>query len=541
MRSDGALRRITGGMLIRMLADAVMTNLALAGALAVRLAVDVLRDGQASAFVTTLFWEYATRYVWNAPTLTALALIVYWFNGFYTYSRSYRGRYKALVITRAVSVCFLLFAALTYFLGDAVHWVELPRGALVMTYVFSLGMCLASRTWAFLWERVVQPEKTHLLRQRADGGRNVLVIGGAGYIGSALLPKLLDKGYRVRVLDLFLYGMEPVARVARHPQLELLQGDFRQVDKVVTAMQGMDAVIHLGAIVGDPACDLDERVTIDINLSATQMIAQVAKACGISKFIFASTCSVYGASDEVLDEHSEVKPISLYGETKLAAERGLRQMADRLFAPTIVRFATIYGFSGRTRFDLVINLLTAKAKTEGVITIHGGDQWRPFVHVDDAALAVLKVLQAPLSVVGNQIFNVGSNDQNFTITQIGELIRERVVGSQLVLDPNSPDKRNYRVSFTKINRDLGFTPAWTVEKGIDQVLEAIANGDVVDYRDPKYSNVKHLTESGAIEVIRVDDDWSRHLHVLRNGHGNGAPGPAAVTRPTAPPQPVASR
>lgn len=518
--SEGLRFRLTFGMLVRMIADAIMTNLALMGALALRFTLDLLTTGHASPELPIKFWQYVAAYTWNAPILTVLALVVFWMNGFYTYSRSYQGRYKALVIVRAVSVCYLLFAVLTYFLWDAVHWVELPRGALVLTYLLALGMCLASRTWTFLWERVVRPEKEKL-RLRGDQARHVLVIGGAGYIGSALVPKLLEKGYHVRVLDLFLYGTEPIASVVKHPRLELIRGDFRQVDKVVTAMQGMDAVIHLGAIVGDPACDLDERLTIEVNLSATQMIAQVAKACGISKFIFASTCSVYGAGDDILDEQSEVRPISLYGETKLAAERGLQQMADRTFTPTIVRFATIYGFSGRTRFDLVINLLTAKAKMEGVITIHGGDQWRPFVHVEDAALALLKVLEAPLSVVGNQIYNVGSNEQNYTISQIGEMIRDRVIGAKLIHDSHSNDKRNYRVSFTKIARELNFQPTWTVERGIDQVLEAITCGDVEDYRNPKYSNVKHLTESGAIEIIRIDDDWSRYLEVVRNGGKNG--------------------
>jgi nucleoside-diphosphate-sugar epimerase len=376
-------------------------------------------------------------------------------------------------------------------------------------------MCLASRTWTFLWEVVVRPERDSKRHLRKEGGKNVLVIGGAGYIGSALLPKLLNNGYRVRVLDMFLYGKEPIAGVVRHPRLELVKGDFRHVDKVVSAMRDMDAVIHLGAIVGDPACDIDEKVTLDVNLSATEMIAHVAKASGISRFIFASTCSVYGACDELLDEHSEVMPISLYGHTKLAAEHGLQHMADDSFTPTILRFATIYGLSGRTRFDLVVNLLAAKAKTEGVITVNGGDQWRPFVHVDDAALGVLKVLQSPLSLVGNQIFNVGSNEQNFTISQIGRLIGDRVVGAELIMDADSKDKRNYRVSFDKIHRMLSFTPAWTVEQGVDQVLEAIATGEVIDYRDPQYSNVKYLTQNGAIEIIRLDDDWSRHLHALR--------------------------
>jgi len=252
-------------------------------------------------------------------------------------------------------------------------------------------------------------------------------------------------------------------------------------------------------------------VTVAVNLSATQMIAQVAKASGIRRFIFASTCSVYGACDELLDERSEVEPISLYGHTKLAAENGLKSMADANFAPTLLRFATIYGLSGRTRFDLVINVLSAKAKAEGQITVHGGNQWRPFVHVDDAALGVFTALEAPLSVAGNQTFNVGSDEQNHTIGEIGQMVKDQVFTAELICEESNTDNRNYRVSFQKIHNLLGFTPVWTIEAGISQVLEAVASGEVQDYRDAKYSNVKFLSDSGAIELVRADDDWSKLL------------------------------
>ena len=157
--------------------------------------------------------------------------------------------------------------------------------------------------------------------------RRVLVIGGGGYIGSALLPKLLDAGYHVRLLDLLLYSTEPIQDVLSHPDLEVIQADFRQVDRVVEAMQDVDAVIHLGAIVGDPACALDEELTIEVNLMATRMIAEVAKGSGINRFIFASTCSVYGASDELLDEYSALNPVSLYARSKIASEQVLKNLA----------------------------------------------------------------------------------------------------------------------------------------------------------------------------------------------------------------------
>jgi nucleoside-diphosphate-sugar epimerase len=348
-----------------------------------------------------------------------------------------------------------------------------------------------------------------MLSGRRPAGRHILVIGGAGYIGSALLAKLLDKGHYVRLLDLMVFGDEPIRHLLKFKNLEVMRGDFRHVESVVEAMQGVDTVIHLGAIVGDPACSLDENLTIDVNLTATRMIGELAKAQGVERFVFASTCSVYGACDELLDERSVVRPISLYGQTKLASERVLFKMANDKFRPTVVRFATIYGLSGRTRFDLVVNLLTAKAKLEGKITVNGGAQWRPFVHVDDAAAAVARIIEVPRELVAGEIFNVGSNEQNFTITQIGQMVHEQVVSAELIVNEADTDRRNYRVNFNKLRNHLGFEPQWTVEAGIQQVLDAIANGDVQDYRDAKYSNVKFLTESADAAAVR--DNWARRL------------------------------
>jgi nucleoside-diphosphate-sugar epimerase len=362
--------------------------------------------------------------------------------------------------------------------------------------------------------------------------QNVLLIGGAGYIGSALLPMLLENGYHVRLLDLFLYGAEAIKDFLHHPRLEIMRADFRHVDKVVEATKNMDAVIHLGAIVGDPACALDEDLTIEVNLMATRMIAEVAKGSGVSRFIFASTCSVYGACDEALSEHSELKPVSLdehsklkpvsvgehselkpvslYARSKIASERVLLSLSDTNFAPTVLRFGTIYGLSGRTRFDLVVNLLTAKALVEGQITILGGEQWRPFVHVRDAALAVFKTLEAPFPLVKHETFNVGSNEQNYTIYQIGVMINQFVPAAQIVDQGADTDRRNYRVNFNKIRDILGFAPAWVVEEGVVQVIEAIKSGKIKDYRDPRYSNVKFLGNERASRLA-LQNGWAEEL------------------------------
>jgi nucleoside-diphosphate-sugar epimerase len=446
--------------------------------------------------------------------LTLICLLVFSLSGFYTPGRLYfytpgrlyRGRYKVVMVAEAVSVAYSLFAFVAYVTG----WGEdLRRGTLVYAWILSVILLVVARLWASIWSNLVRAE-TPKRRPDKETIRNVLVIGGGGYIGSALLPKLLDRGYRVRLLDLFIYGPEAIKDVLKHPRLEIVQADFRQVNRVVEAMWNMDAVIHLGAIVGDPACALNEDLTVEVNLMATKMIAEVAKGSGVRRFIFASTCSVYGASDEILDENSLLNPVSLYARSKIASERVLMDMADSDFAPTILRFGTIYGQSGRTRFDLVVNLLTAKALIDGQITISGGDQWRPFVHVDDAASAVFKTLAATSPRIRNQVFNVGSDEQNYTISQVGELIRAAIPTAELIDMGADGDRRNYRASFGKIQRELQFRPTWSVEEGIQQVKEAIESGRILDYRDPKYSNVKFLSDEMSYHLA-LQEGWALKL------------------------------
>ena len=504
----------TPGMAVRMFADAAILQFALVSALAMRLFVWVaFQDNSGGVDVGDMFRNYLSVYCNTAWPLTGICLGTFYLAGFYTYGRHYQGRYKVLVVSQAISLAFLLYGFLAFFFSAS---IIIPRVALVLAWLFSLLLLISARVWTSIWERIVRPESERRRRGVNIADRHVLVIGGAGYIGSALLPKLLERGYHVRLLDALMFGESPIAAVADHPNLDLIPGDFRHVENVVGAVRDVDAVIHLGAIVGDPACNLDEDLTIDVNLSATRMIAELAKSSGVERFIFASTCSVYGACDEMLDEHSLVKPVSLYGHTKLASEQVLLGMADDRFTPSIVRFATIYGLSGRTRFDLVVNLLTAKAKIDGEITVFGGDQWRPFVHVDDAAAAVAVILESPMPLIANQIFNVGSNDQNYTISEIGEMVHQRVVGSTITSSGNDGDVRNYRVDFSKIRNLLGFKPTWTIDQGIDQVLHAIATGEVTDYREVRYSNVAFLNQEGTSSMAR--DNWAREL--IRDLAGN---------------------
>jgi nucleoside-diphosphate-sugar epimerase len=499
--------------IVRMLADAVMVNLALVLSLAARLLWIIASENNASGIqYRTTFWHYESVYINNAWVLTLICFIVFTLSGFYTYGRFYRGRYKTLIVFQAVSLAYLIFGFLTYlaqsnFLGNLSQLLNFPRGALVLAWALSTAMMVAARGWATIWARIIRSETTRFKRHEGKSIQNVLVIGGAGYIGSALLPKLLEAGYNVRLLDLLIYGTEPIQEWLDHPRLEIIQADFRQVEKVVQAMHNMDAVVHLGGLVGDSACALDEQLTIDINLMATRMIAEVAKGSGIAHFIFASTCSVYGASDQMLDERSELRPVSLYARSKIASEKVLLKMADDYFAPVILRFGTVYGLSGRPRFDLVVNLLTAKAVVENEITIFGGDQWRPFLHVSDAAQAILQVLKSPLPLVRNQVFNVGSNEQNYQIRQVGEIIQQQVPSAEIVDNADVLDQRNYWVNFAKISRTLGFVPEWTVEAGIEQVIEALRSGKIKDYRDAKYSNIKFLKEEGLYLLTNNENQW----------------------------------
>lgn len=423
--------------------------------------------------------------------------------GFYTFGRSYESRYKVLTVLKGVAVASLISSLVVLLIRD---YLDFSRSVLLLAAAFSAVALVLARISSRIWRQLTRGEQRLLSRvKRPRSLQRVLVVGGAGYIGSALIPKLVAEGYYVRVLDRMIYGEEAIADYLNHPRVEIVRADFRQVDAVVQAMQDVDSVVHLGAIVGDPACALNEQVTIDINLMATRMVTEVAKGLGIERFIFASTCSVYGASNELLDEHSQLNPVSLYAKTKIACERVMLKMMDGSFHPVILRFATIYGLSGRTRFDLVINLLTAKAHFDGEITVSGGDQWRPFVHVDDAARSVVHALHAPLDLASGQIFNIGGNAENYTIGAAAELIH-RVVPTAVIKDiPFDGDRRNYKVRFDKAARDLRFQPAWRLEQGIRQVSDAIRSGRIKSYRDPQYSNVVFLKNNGVVGSLNFND------------------------------------
>src|SRR5438128_2026379 len=317
--------RLSGEIAIRIVSDALLINISILIALAGRFFYLVAFETEAKISFHQLFVNYVKCYRNSAWLLTLLGFVIFTLSGFYTRGRAYRGRYKALVVAQAVSLTFLLFGFLQYFLSEA---LTLPRGAWVLAWLASMGALIGARLWSLLWRKLAGIESQLSEQREPQLTKDILLIGGAGYIGSALLPKLLAKDYKVRLLDLFFYGTEPIEGLLSHPNLEVIHADFRQIDKVVEAMRGVDAVIHLGAIVGDPACALDQELTVEINLMATRMIAEVAKASKVHRFIFASTCSVYGTNEEILDERSLLNPVSLYARSKIASEQVLMNMAS---------------------------------------------------------------------------------------------------------------------------------------------------------------------------------------------------------------------
>lgn len=454
-------------------------------------------------------WQTAVQYFLpSICVVLPVGISVFALLGLYTRTRGYPMWSKIIGVSQAVAVSFILVGLARIFLAPL---GLLPGRSIIFAWLFTWAVTLTGRMWARFWSYLVLTDNNppavlvHKVQERS-----VLLIGGAGYIGSALLPQLLTRGYKVRLVDSFVYGDQPIAEWIGHKQLEIFRADFRQVDKIVEAMQGMGSVIHLGAIVGDPACALNEELTIEVNLVATRMIAEVAKGEGVSRFLFASTCSVYGRSDATLDETSPLNPVSLYARSKIACEQVLLGLGDNSFSPIILRFGTIYGLSGRTRFDLVVNLLAAKALVDGEMTVFGSDQWRPFVHVQDAAWAVLLALNANPSRSRKTILNVGSDEQNLTLGDVGRMILQVVPSAKLRYIEHGVDKRNYRVNFRRIREELGFEPKWSIEEGIEQVLDAVRTGRVTDYLDPKYSNVKFLTEDGR-DMLKVQNGWAHEL------------------------------
>jgi len=498
----------------RVAADAAIACFSLAVGFATRL--EMVAFSEAAPRRAELLWTFLAAFRWQAPLLALCLTCVLALFGVYTRTRSYTRRHKTFALFQAISLSYAAFLLVNYLSG--LTRASIPRGVFLIAYAitltFSLGLRMAK---SYIARRFT------VLPARPSANRNVrkvLVVGGAGYIGSGLVRDLLADGYQVRVLDSLQYGCAPIAELLDNREFQLLEGDFRRVEPVVQAVRGMDAVIHLGAIVGDPACAVDEDATLETNLAATRLLADVCRASSVSRVLFASTCSVYGAADHLVNERSKLNPVSLYAATKIDSERVLLSARSKSFHPVILRLATAFGWSHRPRFDLVANLLVAKAAVERKVLIYNKEQWRPFIHVADISRAFRAVLAAPIGSVSGEIFNAGSNCMNFTLQQLAERISAQEPGLKIEYIRNA-DARNYRVQFDKIEAALGFQCRVSLETGIRELRQAIAEGRITDYQDPLYSNLKWMAQdrpapvngSGVIPLTALhfapNSRWSR--------------------------------
>jgi nucleoside-diphosphate-sugar epimerase len=327
-----------------------------------------------------------------------------------------------------------------------------------------------------------------------DGApRRILVTGGAGYIGSHLTRLLLQRGYHVRVLDRFDYGRSGIAGLEGEGRLELIAGDICNSRDVNRAIRGVEGVVALAAIVGDPACNLDPEETVNLNYTATKILIEACSFYGVRRLVFASSCSVYGASnDTLLTERSRLNPVSLYARTRVLSENIIFDRWGDV-EPVVLRLSTVFGLSPRMRFDLVVNTFTAQAVVDGRITIFGGNQWRPNVHCRDAARAFALALEAPAAAAAGEIFNVGGESLNHRIDELGALVAEHVGNVEVARCEDSSDPRNYRVSFEKIRSVIGFVPERSVADGIREVAAALrADPALRHYCDAVYHNVQAL-------------------------------------------------
>ncbi len=322
--------------------------------------------------------------------------------------------------------------------------------------------------------------------------KKILVTGGAGYIGSVLTRRLLEKGYQVRVLDILRFGKESLREIEDDPGFELFVADVRDDKQVDNALEGTDAVIHLAAIVGDPACKKEPELATAINLDASVHLLQAAQQMNLKKFIFTSTCSNYGKmidAEGYVDEDSPLRPVSLYAELKVKFEQALLSNTyPKDFTVVGLRFATAYGVSPRMRFDLTVNEFTKELCLGKELLVFGEQFWRPYCHIEDLSNACIAVLEAERKTVHKSVFNVGDTRENYQKKTIVELIKDRLPESRVKFVHKDEDPRDYRVNFEKIKKDLNFAVTRRLPDGIDEILQYIRSGKVQDIENAIYLN-----------------------------------------------------
>ena len=316
----------------------------------------------------------------------------------------------------------------------------------------------------------------------------ILVTGGSGYLGSILSRKLLVKGHSVRILDNFLFGKDSIKEIENNKNLEIIEGDIRDLSIVSKSIKNVDTVIHLASIVGAQSSELDPKTSVEINFMATRNIAELCKLYKIKQFVFASTCSVYGAQpNQLISENSEVNPLDSYGQSKFQSERAILQVYDY---PTILRLGTLFGASHRMRFDLAINLFIAQAINKEKITVFGGDQWRPFLHVDDAAEAFSFAVENNMEGIYNVVW------KNLTINQMAKDV-QKLIPTEIKLSKDIVDKRDYKVTGSKLEK-FAFKAKKDIKHAVKEFKTKIIH-DVKNYHQNKYSNYKSFFNSKSIQ------------------------------------------
>lgn len=319
----------------------------------------------------------------------------------------------------------------------------------------------------------------------------VLVTGGSGYIGAPVCEELLASGRRVRVLDMLLHSQSAVADRLRRAGVELQRGDIRDPEARRTALRGADTIVHLAAIVGDPACARDPALSHEVNVEATVGLVADARRAGATQLVFASTCSNYGRMADPtvpITEEGELAPVSLYATQKVHIERSLLSAENGALATTCLRFATVYGVAPRMRFDLTVNEFARDLWADRELEVFGEQFWRPYVHVRDAARGVRSVLDAPPDRVAGEVFNVGRSGENYRKLDLVEEIRRQIPTGRVTYVHRDEDPRDYQVSFDKIQTQLGFETLMTVPDGIAEVIDGLNAGDFSDPFDGRYRN-----------------------------------------------------